>query len=152
MSSLFTIREAKPGDEALIRDQLLALASYEELEDQVLATLESIRIDYFEKQRVHALFVEKDNQVVAFTTWYPTYATFNGISGLFIEDLFVNPKFRKQGIGTAIFAYLEDWGKRENCAYIEWFVLDWNTEAQTFYKKSGGKPLSQWQVYRKDIE
>lgn len=90
-----TIREAKAGDEGLILEQLLALATYERITDQLLATEAGIRTDYFEKQRIRALFVERDDQVLAFATWYTVYATFNGTSGIFLEDLFVDPASRR---------------------------------------------------------
>ncbi len=151
MNKQYTIREAEAGDEGLILDQLLGLATYENIKDELLATEASIRSDYFEKQLIHALFVEDETRVLAFATWYTVYATFNGISGIFIEDLFVSPDFRRQGIASAILAYLQEWGKKEGCSYLQWFVLDWNTNAQTFYKQFGGKPHDGWQIYRKPI-
>ena len=147
----FAIREAAVADSALLLELIRNLAGFEGLEDLVTATAEGIARDFFEKKMTRALFVEKSGIPVGFAVWYYNYSTFAGKSGLFLEDIFIAEEYRGKGLATGIFEYLERLAVREGCSRLEWYVLDWNEKAIAFYRKRGGAPHANWQIFRKYI-
>jgi GNAT superfamily N-acetyltransferase len=79
---------------------------------------------------------------------FQTYSSFLARPTLYIEDIFVLPQWRRAGVGTALFAHLVATARSLDCGRVEWVVLDWNTGAQEFYRKHGGRHLIEWQSYR----
>jgi ribosomal protein S18 acetylase RimI-like enzyme len=71
-----------------------------------------------------------------------------GKPGIYVEDLFVKPEFRKNGIGRTLLSYITKLGAERNCGRIEWAVLDWNTPAIQFYRSLGSIPKNEWTIYR----
>jgi len=69
---------------------------------------------------------------------------------LYLEDLFVLPEFRGEGIGKKMLLYLINKAAKENCGRMEWAVLDWNESAINFYKSLGAKPMDEWTIFRMD--
>ena len=89
---------------------------------------------------------------VGYAITFFTYSSFLARPTLYIEDLFILPNRRRDGAGSAIFQTLISEAKRTGCGRIEWVVLDWNTLAQQFYRKQGGKHMDDWQCYRLALE
>ncbi|HTM21741.1 MAG TPA: GNAT family N-acetyltransferase, partial [Kofleriaceae bacterium] len=79
---------------------------------------------------------------------FPTYSTFLGRPGLWLEDLFVHPDARRRGIATAMLAYLRQVAEGRGCGRFEWNVLDWNVDAQTLYRGIGADLLQEWRLVR----
>ena len=148
-----TFRKAVPGDEALVADFVRALAEYENLAHEAVATPEDFgRTLFGPTPHGHALFVEIGGEPVAFAVWFFNYSTFTGRPGLFVEDIFVKPEHRGRGLGTAIFRELARRAVDEGCGRMEWLVLNDNAPAVKFYRGIGARPMDQWTVQRLDGE
>ena len=145
----FEIRPAVRDDAALIFSFIRALAEYERLADEVVATEESLRESLFgERRGAEVLIGEWQGKPVAFALFFHNYSTFLGRPGLYLEDLFVNPDMRGLGIGKIMLAYLARIAKERSCGRFEWWVLDWNESAIAFYRSLGAVPMDEWTVQR----
>lgn len=144
-----SIREAVPGDEALIIRLIEDLAAYEKLSHEAEATEADITRDLFGSQpRVFCYVAESDGEPVGFALWYYTYSTFQGRHGIWLEDLFVEPRARGRGIGKALLAELAARCLREGLGRLEWAVLDWNQPSIDFYKAQGAVMMEEWERCR----
>lgn len=145
----FEINQATIDDVPLILSFIKELAEYEKLGHEVIAT-ESILNETLFGNQPHAEVVigYLDKKPVSFALFFHNFSTFLGRPGIYLEDLFVRPKARGQGIGQKMLAYLAQLTKKRNCGRLEWWVLDWNETAIGFYKRIGAKPMDEWTVYR----
>jgi len=144
-----TIRVAKPGDEALILSFIRELADYEKLSHAVVATEADVYARLFgDHPRAFCDIAETGGEAVGFAVWFFNFSTFLGQHGLYLEDLFVRPKFRGTGVGKALLASLAGRAVAEGCGRLEWWVLDWNAPAIEFYKSLGAEPMADWTVFR----
>ena len=143
------IRSARPGDEAVILSFIRDLAEYEKLLDRVVATEESVRAALFGPgPRVFCDLAEADGAPAGFALWFYNYSTFLARHGIYLEDLFVKPRFRGRGLGKALLAQLARRAVAEGCGRLEWAVLDWNAPSIAFYKSLGAEPLEEWTTFR----
>ncbi|QDP95477.1 GNAT family N-acetyltransferase [Microlunatus elymi] len=144
------IREAREDDlddiVALIKD----LATYEKAPDAVRATADGLRTALFcEHPKVFCLMAETDDhQVAGFALYFYNFSTWEGVHGLYLEDLFVRPQFRGQGFGGALLKRLARIACDNGFARMEWVVLNWNAPAIAVYDRVGGEPLDEWTTYR----
>ncbi len=146
-----TIRAATPTDAAAIASLIRELAVYEKLEDQARATPEMIRQNLFGPTRfAEAILAEVGGHPVGFALYFHTFSTFRGQPGIYLEDLFVRPEHRGQGIGKALLARLAAIAAERDCGRLEWAVLNWNEPAIGFYRGLGARPMDEWTVYRLD--
>ena len=144
-----TIRVAEPSDAALILTFIRELAEYERLAHEVVATEEAIRQTVFgDRPRAEVLIAEADGQPAGFALFFHNYSTFLARSGLFLEDLYVRPEFRRRGIARDLLTRLAAIAVSRDCGRFEWNVLDWNESAQQFYESLGARPMSDWTTYR----
>lgn len=149
MNSGFQIRQAIADDVPHIFSLIQALAEYEKLSHQVTGTVEDLREHLFgDRVYVEAIVVEVEDKVVGFALFLPNYSTFLTKPGIYLEDLFVLPKYRRQGIGKAMLSYLGKLAIARNAGRIEWSVLDWNESAIAFYQSMGAKVLPDWRTCR----
>jgi GNAT superfamily N-acetyltransferase len=149
VSDALVIRDARPGDEEVIRALLWEFAEFEKLTHRFQITHEVISRDFIgEKRRVQCDVAEWDGAIVGMMIWYRIYGTFEGRPGLFLEDVFVRPAFRRHGIGKAFLRQLVRYAIEESVNRIDWCVLDWNTPAMDFYDEIGARAVSEWRVYR----
>jgi len=88
-----------------------------------------------------------DEQAVGFAIYFQTFSTFMARSGIYLEDLFIEPGYRSRGVGTALLIYLAQLTVQRGCARLSWAVLDWNQPAIKFYRKLGAVPLDEWTVF-----
>jgi GNAT superfamily N-acetyltransferase len=140
-----TLRAATPDDLPEILSLIRELAEYEKAADEVAATEDDLRQHLFGDQPVaHVLIAEADGAVAGFALWYPTFSTWVGRPGIWLEDLFVRPQFRKQGLGLALLKEL----RRLTDDRVEWAVLDWNQPSIDFYDSLGARPVEGWIRYR----
>jgi GNAT superfamily N-acetyltransferase len=144
-----TIRPATKNDIPEILKLIRELAEYEKLLDLVVITAEDLERDAFgEEPIIHILMAEWDGEVAGYALYFFNYSTFRGRPGIFLEDLFVRPAFRRRGIGRALLVHLAKIAVREGCARFEWQVLDWNTPAIEFYKSLGAVAMKEWITMR----
>ena len=140
---MIKVRASKPGDEQSIYDLVKALAVYEKAPDEVINTPEQIAKDLFENEICYAYVAEDNNLIIGFALYYVSYSTWKGKS-LYLEDLFVLPEFRKEGVGGLLFDEVVATAKRWNVKRMDWQILDWNEPALSFYKKKNAHLDSGW--------
>jgi GNAT superfamily N-acetyltransferase len=149
VSAGLTIRAATPADRDLVFAFIRDLAEYEKLLDDVIATPDDVaRALFAPHPRVFCDLAEWDGQAAGFALWFYNFSTFRGRHGIYLEDLFVKPAFRGEGIGKALLAHLAKRAVAEGCARVEWWVLDWNEPSIKFYESLGAIPMEEWTVFR----
>jgi GNAT superfamily N-acetyltransferase len=89
-----------------------------------------------------------DREPVGFALFFHNYSTFLAKPGMYLEDLYVKPELRGNGIGRELLSCLARIAVERDCGRLEWWVLDWNDPAISFYKGLGGEPMDDWTVYR----
>jgi len=139
-------------DIPVILDFIKQIAIYENMLDKVVATEESLKESIFDKNRAEALLIELDNKAIGYIVYFFNYSTFVGREGLYIEDLYIKPEYRGQGIGKKSFELLVHIAKENKCERLEWTCLDWNEPSLKFYKSIGSKQMNEWIIHRLDKE
>jgi GNAT superfamily N-acetyltransferase len=143
------IRKAEPADSALIFSLVRELADYEKLSAEVVATEAALAAALFAREpRVFCDIAEWSGEPAGFTTWFLNFSTFRGRHGIFLEDIFVRPKFRKRGIGRVLLERLAARCIEEDFTLCEWAVLDWNEPAIAFYRALGAEIRDDWRICR----
>jgi GNAT superfamily N-acetyltransferase len=138
-----TIRAATSADTPLIATLVRELAEYEKLAHEAVATAADFDAALFGPQpKAHALIVEHGGQAAGFAIYFYNFSTFLGRPGLYVEDVYIRPEFRRHGFGGAVFKYLARKAIHEGCGRMEWWVLDWNEPAIRFYGKIGARPMN----------
>jgi len=143
------ISPATPADVPVLVDLIRALADYEKLTSLVVATEGSIRESLFgPSPAAEAIIARVGHEPVGFALWFHNYSTFLGRRGLYLEDLFVVPAWRSQGIGGQLLAKVAAVAVARECGRMEWSVLDWNQPAIRAYRSIGAVPMDEWTIYR----
>jgi GNAT superfamily N-acetyltransferase len=124
------------------------LAVFERLEHECVAETAQLHHYLFEDRKAHALMAEWEGQPAGFGLYFYNFSTFVGRPGLYLEDLFVRPAYRRRGIAQAIFRWLAKKAVAEGCGRFEWSVLDWNEDAIAFYRSLGATPMEEWTMQR----
>jgi GNAT superfamily N-acetyltransferase len=146
---MIAVRAATPADAPLLLQLISALAEYEKLSHQVVATETTLRETLFgPRPAAEAIIGELDGDPAGFAIFFHSYSTFLARQGLYLEDLFVKPELRRRGVGGALFTHLARLAVARGCGRFEWSVLDWNQPAIDFYKRQGAEPMSDWTVFR----
>jgi len=149
MSADVRIEAATARDVPVLLRLIKALADYEKLSDAVVATEDRMRETLFgAAPQAEAVIAYADGEPVGIAIWVHNYSTFLGRRGLYLEDLFVLPKWRGHGIGKALLVHLAGIAVARGCGRMEWSVLDWNEPAIGFYKSLGAVPMDEWTVFR----
>ena len=144
---MLSIRPATVKDASLLATMILELAQYEKLDHEAAVTAESIARDGFgPKPKFRAIIAEVDGKAAGYAVFFEFYSTFQGRAGLFLEDLYVRPPLRKQGIGQALLNYVARIAWEENYFCMRWEVLDWNKPAIDFYRRLGAVFLDEWKA------
>lgn len=146
----FSIRNATPEDAETVFCLVQQLAEYEKLAHEVISSAEIFRsVLARPESTVEVLLAESSGRAVGFALFFENFSTFLGRPGLYLEDLFVLPEMRRNGIATALFERLFRIARERDYGRIEWTVLDWNTPAIDFYtKKLKARLLEEWRVCR----
>ena len=143
------IRSAVVADCPLILEFIRDLGEYERLSHEVVADLPTLEATLFgARPSAEVLIAEVDGAPAAFALFFHSYSTFLAKPGLYLEDLFVRPDFRRHGIATAMMRKLAAVAVERGCGRFEWAVLNWNQPALDFYRRLGAAPMSEWQVQR----
>lgn len=132
----------------LILKFIKELADYEKLLHEVVATEEILDEWLFDKQKAEVIFALENGKEVGFALFFHNFSTFLGRAGIYLEDLFVIPKFRGKGYGKALLEKLAAVAVERGCGRLEWWVLDWNKPSIDFYKSMGAVPMDEWTVFR----
>jgi GNAT superfamily N-acetyltransferase len=145
----FVIRRAEPRDAAAILRLVRELAEYERLLHQVEIDESRIREALFVlTPKAFCDIAEMGGAPVGCAIWFYSYSTFTGRHGIYLEDLYVEPKQRGAGIGKALLAALAKRSLDEGLTRLEWSVLDWNEPSIAFYRSLGAVPMDDWVRYR----
>jgi len=144
-----TLRPATSSDCALVLSFIRDLASYEQLMAEFEATEEKLRATLFsERPAAECLLAFVDDAPAGFAIYFSNYSSFRAQSGLYVEDLFVKPAFRKRGVGRALLTRIAALANERGCGRVEWTGPDWNEPAIEFYKTIGAQVLDDWRVCR----
>jgi len=162
-SLTFRIREANPSDTAAILGLIRELAEYERLGSEVVATEEELArwlfgptpVPEVRIAEIHPLETDfggdpgsPPGEVAGFALFFPSFSTFLGRPGIWLEDLYVRPRFRGLGIGRALLTHLAELTRDRGWGRLEWSVLDWNEPAIGFYRAMGAHPMDDWTTFR----
>jgi GNAT superfamily N-acetyltransferase len=142
------IRQAERGDSDLLFGLIEELAAYEKLGDAVNGDAELLEIALFDAEVAEAVLAEVEGEATGYAVFFTTFSTFECRPGLWVEDLFVRPLHRRQGIGRALLGHIVRLARERDCARVEWSALDWNEPALRFYEEIGAKRMEQWQALR----
>ena len=137
------IREARKGDEQAIMELIHGLALYEKALEQVVNTAEDLGVHLFEEKICEAIVAEKENQIVGFALYYTNYSTWKG-KCLYLEDFYVLPELRGEGIGSLLFDRVVEIAKGRGVKRMDWQVLEWKEPAIRFYQKKDAVLDSEW--------
>jgi GNAT superfamily N-acetyltransferase len=152
MNKNISFRTAAAQDAPLVLSFIRQLADYENMTGQVVADEKELAKWIFEKNMAQVLFVCEGEEAVGFALYFYNFSTFLGKPGLYIEDLFVRPAYRKKGYGKALMLKLARLAKADGCGRVEWACLNWNEPSIRFYTSLGAHPMNEWKVYRLDGE
>ena len=137
-----TFRKAVREDVPLILEFIKGLAEYEKMSDEVVATEEILDEWLFDKEKAEVIFAIAEGEEVGFALFFHNFSTFLGRAGIYLEDLFVKPKYRGNGYGKAILKRLAQIAVERGCGRLEWSCLDWNQPSIDFYLSLGATPMS----------
>ena len=141
-------RFATEKDTALILNFIKALAEYEKMSDQVVASEDLLREWIFEKKKAEVIFALENGKEIGFALFFHNFSTFLGRAGIYLEDLFVMPEYRGRGHGKRLIRELARIAVERGCGRLEWCCLDWNKPSIDFYLSLGARPLDEWTTYR----
>ncbi len=143
------IRPATRADVPLILDLIRALAEYEKLSHECVASEETLAATLFgERPAAEVLIAEYEGKPAGFTLFFTNYSTFLARPGLYLEDIFVYPELRGRGIGLRLMRHLARLAVARGYGRFEWSVLDWNEPSIAFYRSLGAVPMDEWTVQR----
>ena len=146
---MLNIRQATSADAAVIASLVRELAEYEKLAHEARATdVDFARELDSSNPVIHVLIAEWDGTPVGFALYFFNFSTFVGRPGLYLEDLFVRPAQRSNGIGRALLRALARVAQDRDCGRMEWAVLDWNEPALRFYQSLGARQMNEWIIHR----
>lgn len=144
----FRIEPATERDVPVVLQMIRGLAEYEKLSHKVVATEEGLRKSLFgPRAAAEVVIARAGDEPAGFAVFFPTFSTFQGKPGLYLEDLFVVPRWRRHGLGRKLLAYLAATAAARGCNRLSWSVLDWNRPALDFYRSLGAEPVQEWVGY-----
>ncbi|MEO0869254.1 MAG: GNAT family N-acetyltransferase [Cyanobacteria bacterium J06642_11] len=149
MTASVIISPATVDDVPLLFELVMALAEYENLANEVTGAPEDLeRYLFGDSPKAYAIVARIDGAPAGFALYFFNFSTFLMKPGIYLEDLFVLPGYRRRGIGSAIFQYLAQIALAKGCGRFEWSVLDWNQPAIDFYTSKGAVMLDDWRTCR----
>ena len=143
------VRPALASDVPRIHQLVVELATYERAPDEVRSTPAQLHEALFGPQpAAYALVAEVADEVVGFALYFRNFSTWEGVHGIYLEDLYVAPEQRGMGLGKALLTALAVIAVERGYARVEWSVLNWNQPSIDFYASLGAVPLKEWTVFR----
>ena len=141
-------RFAQRKDTGIILDFINRLAEYEHMSDDVVATEALLEEWIFDRKKAQVLFALQEGKEVGIALYFYNFSTFLGRAGIYLEDLFVLPEYRHQGLGKALLKKLARLTAERGCGRLEWACLNWNRPSIEFYLACGAVPMEEWTTYR----
>lgn len=149
LSSAVVIQPAAPDDISTLFELIKALAEYEKLSHEVVGNRVDLQNHLFgSRPYAEAILARLEGHPVGFALFFHNYSTFLMQPGIYLEDLFVLPQYRRQGIGKSLITYVGKIALERNCGRFEWNVLDWNEPAIAFYQSIGAEIKQEWRLCR----
>ena len=146
-SSSITIRPGRADDAPLVFEMLRATAREQGNEHELCVDLAAVREDGFgTAPRFQTLIAESGGRAAGLAVYFFNYSTWISRNGLYLEDLFVRPEFRRQGVAKALMARLQAIAADHECGRIQWVVLRDNAAAVKLYESLGARALPEWQL------
>lgn len=143
------IRRVQPGDEKELAAMIHELAAFEHAAEQCTVTESQLRTALFgDPVTAYGHIVEVDGNAAAGALWFRSFSTWDGVAGIYLEDLYVRQAFRRRGLGRKLLAALARECVESGYTRLSWAVLDWNVNAIALYDAVGGKPQTEWITYR----
>ncbi|MCV7150545.1 GNAT family N-acetyltransferase [Mycolicibacterium pyrenivorans] len=143
------IRAVRPGDEPELTAMIHELAGFERAAADCTVTENQLRDALFGPHPVvYGHLAEVDGRAAAVALWFLNFSTWDGVAGIYLEDLFVRPQFRRRGLARKLLATLARECVDQGYSRLSWAVLDWNVNAIALYDSVGGRPQSEWITYR----
>ena len=143
------IRRAMPDDAADITEMIHGLAEFERAADECTVTETQISTALFgNSPTVHGHVADVDGEIAAMAMWFVSFSTWDGVAGIYLEDLFVRPRFRRRGLARALLAALAGECIDNGYTRLSWAVLNWNVDAVALYDELGAVPQREWTTYR----
>lgn len=143
------LRRAASADTAEITAMIHELADFERAADQCIVTESQIRAGLFgDPATLRAHVVEVGGEIAGMALWFFNFSTWDGVAGVFLEDLYVRPRFRRRGLARALLSALARECLDNGCTQLSWAVLRWNSDAIALYDAIGGQPQREWITYR----
>ncbi len=143
------IRRALPADAAAITEMIHELARFERAPDLCTVTESQISTALFDEHTtLRGHVAEVDGEVAAMALWFLSFSTWDGVEGVFLEDLYVRPRFRRLGLARGLLTVLARECINNGYTRLSWAVLNWNTDAIALYQTVGAQPQSEWTTYR----
>jgi GNAT superfamily N-acetyltransferase len=145
----FAINPATEPDVLPLLSMIRELAEFERLAHELEVTADSLRAALFgERPVAAALLARVGNEPAGYAVYFQTFSTFVGRPGIFLDDLYVRPEFRKRGIGRALLTRVAEIGAEPAGGRFEWIALRWNENAMSFYRSLGAKVMDEWALLR----
>jgi GNAT superfamily N-acetyltransferase len=149
----FSISQIAPNEVPALLELIRELAQFERLEHEVEASVDSLTESLFGAKPVAGAFISRiDSDLAGYALYFFTFSSFIGRAGIWLEDLYVRPAFRRQGLGRAMIEAVARIGADRNCGRFEWTALNWNKNALDFYRKLGAKTMDEWVLVRMNAE
>ena len=141
-------RDATRDDVPLILEFIKKLAEYERMFPDVTASADLLEFWLFDKKAAEVLFAVDDGKEIGFALYFSNFSTFLGKAGMYLEDIFILPEYRRRGIGKSMFSELARIAIERGYGRLEWACLDWNEPSIGFFRSIGAVPTSEWTTYR----
>ncbi|MCR8708255.1 MULTISPECIES: GNAT family N-acetyltransferase [Campylobacter] len=148
----FEICESKKEDLEKILELIKELAIHENMLEDVKCTTKELEESFFENKYAKALSLKVDGKIIGYAMYYFTFSSFWGLGGLYLEDIYIQAKYRKKGYAKAVFKYLAQICKEKNLKRLEWVCLNDNDLGIEFYTKLNAKHMNEWRTYRLEGE
>ena len=143
------IRPIEPADVPAVTDLVYELAEYERLRSECRLTTDQLTSALFgPAPALFGLVAISDDEIAGYALYFLNFSTWEGVHGIYLEDLYVRPAQRGSGLGRGLLLELADIALRKGYARVEWSVLDWNAPSIAFYESIGAVAMAGWTVYR----
>ena len=148
-----TIAPVTRAEVPALLELIRELAQFEKLDHEVVASVSSLENSLFgAPAAAGALLARCDGKLAGYAIYFFTFSSFIGRPGIWLEDVYVRPEFRKQGLGRGLIEAVAKIGVERNCGRFEWTALNWNEKALGFYDKLGARKMDEWIMLRMDAE
>lgn len=144
----FKLIDAQKDDCKKILELIKEIAKYEKMENDVIATEESLYDSLFIKNSAKVILAYENDILIGYMLYFYNFSTFTGCRNIYLEDLFLLKEYRNMGYGSIMLKQLAKIAVEENVKRIDWVCLNWNEPSLNFYKKINAEALDMWVLHR----